>query len=381
MLQRSINLFVAGIAAVFLASCATGAVSPSISSGAVSRSAPSTRYVAKNASVYHLLYSFAGGDPQSDGATPVAGLTELSGALYGTTEYGGLYNDGAVFKITKSGKESIVHSFPGSPDGEFPFAGLTDVNGTLYGTTAGGGSNTGGTIFKTTPSGNESVVLSFAGPNGLAPHAGLIDIDGSLYGTTYESASLDGTVFGFNLKSKTFSLFYAFLGGSDGAFPEAGVTKVNGVLYGTTLAGGGNANYGTVFKINRSSQRERILFRFTSPTKQGANSYAGLTDVSGVLYGTTGNGGASDMGTVFSITTSGSEALVHSFTGGPQDGEEPFAGLLDVNGVLYGTTYMVAITATERSSRLPRLARKASSTVLKAATFRTVHILRLALST
>ncbi|MFZ0573137.1 MAG: choice-of-anchor tandem repeat GloVer-containing protein, partial [Candidatus Cybelea sp.] len=66
--------------------------------------------------------------------------------------------------------------------------------------------------------------------------------------------------------------------------------------------------------------------------------YAGLINVNGTLYGTTyEGGGANGGGTVFAITTSGKETLLHSFTGSG-DGEYPIAGLIDVGGTLYGTT-------------------------------------------
>ncbi len=70
----------------------------------------------------------------------------------------------------------------------------------------------------------------------------------------------------------------------------------------------------------------------------GAVPYAGLTDVLGTLYGTTGQGGAYDNGTVFSITPDGTESVLHSFGSG-RDGSAPFAGLTGIRGTLYGTTY------------------------------------------
>jgi uncharacterized repeat protein (TIGR03803 family) len=56
-----------------------------------------------------------------------------------------------------------------------------------------------------------------------------------------------------------------------------------------------------------------------------------------MLYGTTSAGGTRNDGTVFSITTSGAERVLHSFAGG-SDGAQPNAALLDVAGTLYGTT-------------------------------------------
>lgn len=70
---------------------------------------------------------------------------------------------------------------------------------------------------------------------------------------------------------------------------------------------------------------------------------ANLVDVKGTLYGTTwGCGEYNDTGlgngTIFSVTTGGKEKVLHNFTGSDGDGWHPAAGLIDVNGTLYGTT-------------------------------------------
>jgi uncharacterized repeat protein (TIGR03803 family) len=79
----------------------------------------------------------------------------------------------------------------------------------------------------------------------------------------------------------------------------------------------------------------RLVFRFHG--HNGGNPFAALINVNGTLYGTTYAGGTNGYGTVFSITTSGKERVLHSFAGG-SDGSEPSAGLIDVTGTLYGTT-------------------------------------------
>jgi uncharacterized repeat protein (TIGR03803 family) len=60
--------------------------------------------------------------------------------------------------------------------------------------------------------------------------------------------------------------------------------------------------------------------------------------VHGSLYGTTQRGGANNAGTVFELRRSGGERVLHSFKSG-LDGAQPIAGLIDVHGTLYGTTY------------------------------------------
>jgi uncharacterized repeat protein (TIGR03803 family) len=84
-----------------------------------------------------------------------------------------------------------------------------------------------------------------------------------------------------------------------------------------------------------------VLHSFGNGT-DGSKPSAGLIDVQGTLYGTTRSGGGSPSctsgcGTVFSVTTGGTENVLHSFGDGT-DGAQPFAGLVDVKGTLYGTT-------------------------------------------
>ncbi len=293
----------------------------------------------------HVLYSFRGG---SDGEYPAAGLIDVNGTLYGTTVKGGAncgkgYSCGTVYSISTAGKEKVLHRFTGQPDGGYPWAGLIDVNGTLYGTTARGGTYKLGTVFSISTSGKETVLHSFAGyqnRDGSLPFAGLINVNGTLYGTTngggkfrFASESY-GTVFSMSTTGEE-HLLHSFQIGprGDGANPYASLIDVNGVLYGTTFSGGTTYCCGTVFRIDMHG-RERVLYSFH--TADGLNPYASLIDVKGRLYGTTESGGENKYGTVFSISTTGNVRVLHSF--GASDGADPNASLLNVNGTLYGTT-------------------------------------------
>jgi uncharacterized repeat protein (TIGR03803 family) len=134
----------------------------------------------------------------------------------------------------------------------------------------------------------------------------------------------------------------------DGEYPNAGLINVNNTLYGTTY-GGGAYDDGTVFSITTSG-KTTVLHSF-GMTGDGEYPNAGLFNVNGTLYGTTFEGGGeTEGGTVFAITTSGKETVLHRFTGSG-DGEYPNAGLIDVGGTLYGTTPAGAQTTAVRSSR------------------------------
>jgi uncharacterized repeat protein (TIGR03803 family) len=117
-------------------------------------------------------------------------------------------------------------------------------------------------------------------------------------------------------------------------------------LYGTTYYGGAN-NYGEVYELTKSngSWTESVIYSFTgSNNGDGANPFAGLVfDTAGNLYGTTYNGGASNEGTVFELSKSGStwtETVLHAFSNiSGSDGTNPYSSLIfDAAGNLYGTT-------------------------------------------
>lgn len=295
-----------------------------------------------------VLHSFGQG---TDGSHPVARLIDENGTLFGTTIEGGANSCGSstcgtVFSITKDGTETVLHSFGQGTDGSSPTAGLIDKNGTLYGTTAGGGANGAGTVFSITTGGTENVLHSFGqGADGSNPQARLLEESGTLYGTTYKGGAYGaGTVFTITTGGAE-KVLHSFGQGSDCSNPQARLIDESGTLYGTTYHGGANGGSllgGTVFSITKSGT-EKVLHSF-GKGNDGVGPAAGLVDVSGTLYGTTFQGGANHYclgfvtcGTVFSITTAGTEKVLHDFGNGT-DGFAPQAGLTDVNGTLYGTT-------------------------------------------
>ncbi len=293
----------------------------------------------RNATVTEsVVYNFGDQWIGPNGSYPTAGLTNVRGTLYGTTAFGGLFYHGTVFSVTTAGAYSQLHSFAGDlysgPDGAEPQAGLTNVKGTLYGTTYFGGANGDGTVFSITKSGVYNRLHIFSGSDGAQPGAGLTNVGGTLYGTTQSGgASGRGTVFAI-AKSGAFSRLFSFTRANEGC--PNGLTAVNGVLYGTT-AGCSPRGYGTVFKITTSGSEKKI-YRFKGGVSDGAVPSAGLTNVDGVLYGTTFSGGAQGFGTVFKITTAGKETVLYFFGGWPDDGAKPFGVLTNVRGTLYGTT-------------------------------------------
>jgi uncharacterized repeat protein (TIGR03803 family) len=294
-----------------------------------------------------VLYSFKG---TPDGSSPIGGLVrDKSGNLYGTTARGGAFGYGTVFRITGK-KETVLYSFKGVPDGAYPGNLVRDAAGNFYGTTGNGGANgDGGTVFKVDANGNEAVLYSFCSQSqgGIcvdgqfpADAGGLVmDATGNLYGTTTSGGNTDeGTVFKLDASGNEIVL-YSFCpdpGCADGADPEGGlVMDASGNLYGTTYSGG--TDQGVVFKVDPSGT-ETVLYTFCADPSCGGNGPIGglIMDAKGNLYGTALSGGNGGGGTVFELDTSGTFAVLHSFTNGPP--EEPVGGLvMNAKGNLYGT--------------------------------------------
>lgn len=331
--------------------------------------------------VEKTLHRFRG--RPGDGCSPIGGLTiDSNGAIYGTTESGGLRADGGtVFKLTPAGSTyayRVLYRFKDDRDGAWPIGPvIVDKAGVIYGATQYGAAyacaaNTEGcgTVYSLTPSGSqytEKILYVFkGGRDGLLPGAGLaIDSNGALYGTTTAGGGAGsigvGTVFKLTPSGSGYDerVIHAFGGRRDGLYPSAPViVEPNGAVDGTTLYGGsGDAectvegfkgNCGLVFRLtpSSSSYKEKILYNFRGGT-DGSQPAAPVIDDDGVLYGTTTDGPSGSQfpcrgacGTVFELQPSASgyaHTVLYRFN--PRSGWYPRAGVIVDGGALYGTTY------------------------------------------
>lgn len=312
--------------------------------------APSFREPARAS--YRTIYDF---NRAHHGASePTGQLLALNGVFYGTTYFGGPRGDGTVFSLTPSGEEHTLYRFKGGrSDGASPNGGLIAVKGVLYGTTdAGGGGcpensgNSGcGIVFALTTAGQERVLYHFkGGSDGDSPAGGLTWLDGRFYGTTSFGGSGPsggyGTVFSVDMTGNE-TVLYRFRGINDGSSPNAPLLALHGTFYGTTTFGGVGGspcdyNCGTIFSVTTSGA-ETVLHEFQGGSDGNAPE-GSLVYLDGMLYGTTNGGGVGCCGTVFKSTTSGDESSIYSFKKLP-DAQSPRGELTVDRGVLYGTAY------------------------------------------
>jgi uncharacterized repeat protein (TIGR03803 family) len=271
-----------------------------------------------------VLYSF-GNSPDANSPT---GLTNIHGTLYGTAA-GGTYNFGTVFSITMNGVEKVLHNFgqgcgASCQGGSYPQGGLLDFGRRLYGATYGGGADNAGIVFSMSrKTGQTNVLYSFGSGSGSVEASGsLIDVDGRAYGTTgFGGKYGEGTIYRVSTNG-TAKVLHNFDAGCkrrvDGQLPRAPLIDVNGTLYGTTWEGGSNAicyyyeGSGTVFSATPSG-KVKVLHSFGLSNYDGSSPAAAPTELNGILYGTTHYGGSCGSGTVYRITLSGTEKVLHSF--------------------------------------------------------------------
>jgi uncharacterized repeat protein (TIGR03803 family) len=188
---------------------------------------------------------------------------------------------------------------------------------------------------------------------GANPDSALIDVDGTLYGTAMNggkytpssecfSASGSGCGVVYSMSTTgTKKVLHYFLGlnSGDGDEPAYDLTDAKGTLYGTTQYGGacGSASFGTVYSLSTRGSEE-VLHSFCGSGSGAAYPTGGVINVDGTLYGPAG---PSQNGDIYSVSASGAYKVLYAFRGPNYgDGYGPRGSLLDVKGRLYGVTYL-----------------------------------------
>jgi uncharacterized repeat protein (TIGR03803 family) len=289
-----------------------------------------------------------------DGAVASSRLLQVGGDFYGTTSSGGPANFGTVFQITSAGVFKQLYSFctqAECPDGATPGKYLAHgPDGDIYGVaTRDGGPQTAGNIFKLSTVGKFATVHTFCSEKNCADGSGpvgvIFDKAGNLYGTTTAGGQYRyGTLFKISASGSFVKLhdFCAEDGCTDGFQPGALLLGRDGDLYGTTGNGGAH-QAGTVYRITRSGKYTQ-LYSFCAVAKctDGAQPTQTLVEgKDGNFYGITQLGGAHVQGTVFQITPAGKLTTLYSFCAQPycDDGSDPADGLaLAADGSFFGVS-------------------------------------------
>jgi uncharacterized repeat protein (TIGR03803 family) len=303
------------------------------------------------------LLNFSG----SNGLGPRGTLiSDSNGDLFGTTQQGGTGNAGTVFELVNQGSGhyalTTLVSFPAQPGANLgPDAGLvTDAAGDLFGTTQEGGAYGLGTVFKISKLGGggyastPTTLISFDHQNAAWPEAvPILDSAGDIFGTSLRGGGPNGgVVYEIPLTNGSYATATTTLANFDGPNGEdlqgGFVADSQGDLFGTTIYGGA-AGGGVVFELVKSgaTYTQTVLVNFNGA--DGSLLDSGLVmDAAGDLFGTSQQGGTGGYGTVYEIVHSGGTyasvpTTLANFTGA--NGAAPFSGvILDAAGDVFGTT-------------------------------------------
>lgn len=315
---------------------------------------------------YTLLHTFGALDvdgANEDGANPGVALTlGPDGNFYGMASFGGAYGNGTIFKVSASGKFTVLHTFSAvdanlhNEDGANPLRTVIfGDDGNLYGTTRLGGLNTCGpkatgcgVAWVMTPWGSFSVLHQFQATEGHAASL-LQGRDGFFYGCAVWPRATAGTGVLYRMapSGNHFEVLYRFTAvDANGNNPDGAncyeplVEKSLGVFYGAAFQGGSNGN-GVVFRYSNANPGVVEIVHDFSPINaaganaDGANPYARLTPGrDGALYSTASYGGAYGNGVVYRICGDGHFEILHTFsatnptTGSNVDGANPDFGVL-----------------------------------------------------
>jgi uncharacterized repeat protein (TIGR03803 family) len=255
---------------------------------------------------YKTMHEFKG----SDGAGPVGTqVLDSVGDLYGLTFGGGTNYNGTFYEITAAGTEQVLYSFGNAPDGTQPGWGLVSYGGAYYGVTIGGGANDCnnggcGTVFKVTHSGKETVLYNFTGgSDGQNPYEIVGTYKGNLYGLSRNASNVVVAVFEIN-SAGDFSIAY------NGSY----VSQIAWIIMGTdgslyASASGGDSSCepngcGQILKLTPTGGGNgtvTVLQQFDWTNGATLNVEEGFLLHDGLLYGSTQYGGSSGDGVLYKL--------------------------------------------------------------------------------
>lgn len=283
--------------------------------------------------------AFSPPPPPGFGASPMFGVVEANGSLFGTTEDGGKYHNGTIFRLKMIGPVATLISLHSFDNNEYSRSGLAiGTDGFMYGTTTGGAPYNLGTVYRVSQSGAFKTIYNFGSSkgHGVWPVGDLVvGTDGYLYGTTSRMLDHFATIFKIT-PSGRLTTIYTF---SDGTEPSTSFIRGNdGNFYGAT--GGDQGTNWSVYQLTPTGV-STTLYWFGD--NDGSDPNGLVQGADGCLYGTSNSSGRND---VFRITKTGEFSVLSSYDGYSGSRFSDASLVQGNNGSLYGASYETVYSVT-----------------------------------
>jgi uncharacterized repeat protein (TIGR03803 family) len=301
---------------------------------------------------YTVLYNF-GPFSSSDGNTPLGSLIQSGSEFYGFAFLGG-GGPGSIFQFDPAtNAETVLSRLQDIP--VFSVVGSPLQSGSnLYGMTNGADGGSGSIFQYNLTTNTDSLLHLFAGgpTDGSKPLGSLIQSGNLLYGMTSNGGAIssvvsskvgpvyiNGAIFQYNLTTNTESILHSFGASGDGATPDGSLIQIGSQLYGMTSKGGSDGD-GAIIDYDTVANTESVLHSFSGGPDDGATpGYGSLLQSGSNLYGMTESGGANGIGTIFDYDlTTNTESVLYSFGSTSGDGGDPLGSLIQSGSLLYGMT-------------------------------------------
>ncbi len=272
--------------------------------------------------------------------------------LYGCLTIGGVHSQGTLFELDPAGNiftklvDFNYSNTGGSPQGKLV------LNGTKFlGLCGNGGVNGTGTVYEWDPANPTTVVKKYEFlpsnfDNPVNPGSTLALFNSKFYAITYNNGFVNqGTLFEYDYTANTVTKKKTFNAAENGRIPYGKPVLLNGKLYGVCFQGPqeifGSA-YGCLWSYDPSTTvySRKILFDYPNNAVKGRAPVSAPIPHNGKLYGTTSNGGTSDLGVLYEYdpvtdgyTKKDMQAIVGSYpVGEPAVYNNKLYGMTNANG-------------------------------------------------
>ena len=268
--------------------------------------------------------------------------------LYGCLNQGGNNFGGTLFELDPATNIfTKLFDFEYTISGRHPLGRLVAAGSKFIGLCSVGGTNGTGTIFEWDPASPTTVVKkysfginNFDGP--VNPGSTFMLYNSKYYAVSYNGGFVDqGTLFEYDYTANTVIKKLNFNAAETGRIPYGKPTLLNGKLYGTTYTGPQEifgSHYGCIWSFDPSTSiySRRFAFSNANNGNNGRQPASSPLAYNGKLYGTTVNGGTSDLGVLYEFDPATDAYSKKDMQ--PITGAFPYGEPVVFNNKLYGLT-------------------------------------------